>query len=314
MRILVLGGTEFVGRHIVEAAAAAGHEVTVFHRGKTEPPDLVPVEHVHGDRDGGLGALPGGRVDAVVDVCGYQPRIVRLAVDALRDAADRYCFISSGSVYAEPYPPLVAEDAPLATLGGARGPAGSYGPLKVLCERVVRSAFGDRALIVRPGYVVGPHDPTDRFTYWVRRVARGGRLLAPGDGRHPVQLVDARDLGAFVVRLLDTGGTGTFNADGPPMSFAELLAAIARACGTDPRIVWLPEDVLREQRLEDAFPLWDGSSAVVDVSRARAVGLANRPVDETASDTLTWDRERGLPPLRAGLDPEREARLLAELG
>lgn len=313
MRILVLGGTVFVGRHIVEAAVAAGHEVTVFHRGRTEPADLVPVEHVHGDRDGGLDALAGRRVDAVVDVCGYQPRIVRLAVAALRGATERYCFISSESVYAEPLPPVVTEDAPLATLGAARGADASYGPLKVLCERVVRSALADRALVVRPGYAVGPHDPTDRFTSWVRRVARGGALLAPGDGRDPVQAIDARDLGAFVVRLLEAGASGTFNADGPPMTFSEMLAAIAEACGTEPRIVWLPPDVIRAHRLEGAFPLWDGRGATMDTSRAREAGLVTRPLVETARDTLAWDRARGLPPLRAGLDPEREARLLAEL-
>ncbi len=314
MRILVLGGTEFVGRHIVEAAVAAGHEVTVFHRGRTEPADLPPVEHVHGDRDGGLGALEGRRVDAVVDVSGYQPRIVRLAVEALGGAADRYCFISTGSVYAEPLPPLVTEDAPLATLGAAQGPYGSYGPLKVLCERVVRSAVGDRALVLRPGYVVGPHDPTDRFTSWVRRIARGGSLLAPGDGRDLVQAVDARDLGAFVVALLEAGATGTLNVDGPPMTFAEALAAIARGCGTEPRIVWLPLEAIRARRLEGAFPLWDASEAEIDTSRARGMGLRPRPLENTARDTLAWDRDRGLPPLRAGLDPERESRMLAELG
>lgn len=314
MRILVLGGTEFVGRRIVEAAVAAGHEVTVFHRGRMEPTDLVPVEHVHGDRDGGLGALAGRRVDAVVDVCGYQPRVVRLAVDALRDAADRYCFISSESVYADPLPAAVTEDAPLATLGAARGTEGSYGPLKVLCERVVRAGFGDRAITVRPGYVVGPLDPSDRFTFWVRRVARGGSLLAPGDGRDPVQAIDARDLGAFVVRLLEAGASGAFNADGPPMTLAEMLAAIARACGTEPRVVWLPVETVRARRLEEAFPLWEPSGATFDTSRARAFGLATRPLEETARDTLAWDRDRGLPPLAAGLDPEREARLLAELG
>jgi len=317
MRLLVLGGTEFVGRHIVEAAVASGHGVTVFHRGRTEPGDLPPVEHVHGDRDGGLGALAGRTFDAVVDVCGYQPRVVRLSVGALADAVERYCFISSESVYAEPLPPVVTEEAPLATLGAAEGPWGWYGPLKVLCERVVTARFGERALLVRPGYVVGPHDPTDRFTSWVRRVARGGAILAPGDGSDHVQFVDGRDLGAFVVRLLEQGASGPFNVDGPPMTMAELLAAIARACGTAPRVVWLPPELVRERHLEEAFPMWEGpalGASVIDTSRARAAGLVTRPVEETVADTLAWDRARGLPPLRAGLDPEREARLLAELG
>jgi 2'-hydroxyisoflavone reductase len=317
MRLLVIGGTEFVGRHIVEAAVAAGHDVTVFHRGRTEPGDLPSVEHVHGDRDGDLGALAGRSFDAVVDVCGYQPRVVRLSVGALADAVERYCFISSESVYAEPLPPVVTEDAPLATLGAAEGPSAWYGPLKVLCERVVRAGFGERALLVRPGYVVGPHDSTDRFTSWVRRVALGGTILAPGDGTDHVQFVDARDLGAFVVRLLEDGATGAFNVDGPPMTVADLLEAIARACGTAPRILWLSPEELRRRHLEEAFPMWEGpalGAAVVDTSRARAAGLVSRPVEETVADTLAWDRARGLPPLRAGLDPEREARLVAELG
>lgn len=317
MRVLVIGGTEFVGRHIVEAAVSRGHEVAVFHRGRTEPGDLPPVEHVHGDRDGGLGALAGRAFDVAVDVCGYRPRVVRLSVGALADAVERYCFISSESVYAEPLPPVVAEDAPLARLGVAEGPGGWYGPLKVLCERVVQAGFGERAVLVRPGYVVGPHDPTDRFTSWVRRVARGGAILAPGDGTDHVQFIDARDLGAFVVRLLEGGASGPCNADGPPMTMAELLGTLARACGTSPRVVWLPADVVRERHLEDTFPMWEGpvlGASVMDTSRARSAGLVNRPVEETVADTLAWDRSRGLPPLRVGLDPERESRLLAELG
>lgn len=317
MRLLVIGGTEFVGRHIVEAAAAAGHDLTVFHRGRAEPGDLPEVEHVHGDRDGELGLLAGRTWDAVVDVCGYRPRIVRLSAGALAAAAEHYCFISTESVYAEPLPPVVAEDAPLSTLAAAQGTWGWYGPLKVLCERVVRSVFEERTLVVRPGYVVGPHDRTDRFTSWVRRISLGGPMLAPGTGEDVFQFVDGRDLGAFVVRLLEIGATGPYNADGPPATLAEFLGAAAAALGTEPRVVWVPEDVLRERRLEDRFPMWNGSefgAVTMDASKARAAGLAHRPVEETVADTLTWDRDRGLPPLKAGLTPEEEARPLAELG
>lgn len=317
MRLLLIGGTEFVGRHVLEQAVAADHEVTVLHRGVTEPPDLPEVEHLHGDRDGDLGVLRGRRWDAAVDVCGYSPRVVRLSADALAGAVDRYCFISTESVYAEPLPQVVTEGSPLATLAAAEGPWGWYGPLKVLCERVVRTVYGDRALVVRPGYVVGPRDKTDRFTSWVRRCSLGGTMLAPGSGEDGVQFVDARDLGGFVVGALEHGASGAFNADGPPRTLAALLEACARVAGATTRVVWVPEDEVRKRRLEELFPMWDGSEygqVVMDASKARADGLVNRPAEETIADTLAWDRDRGLPPLKAGISPEREAQLLAELG
>jgi 2'-hydroxyisoflavone reductase len=317
MRLLMIGGTQFVGRHVVERAVAAGHEVTVFHRGVSEPADLPAVEHVHGERDGGLDALAGRTWDAVIDVCGYAPRIVRLSANALAGSVGRYCFISSESVYAEPFPPVVTEDAPLATLGAAQGEWSWYGPLKVLCERVVETEFGDRALVVRPGYVVGPHDSTDRFTSWVRRASLGGSMLGPGNGEDVFQFVDGRDLGAFVVGLLEREASGAFNADGEPISLAAFLAESARVAGTDTRVVWVAEERVRELHLEELFPMWEGGDfgrIVMDASKGRAAGLANRPAEETIVDTLAWDRDRGLPPLKAGPTPEHEARLLQELG
>jgi 2'-hydroxyisoflavone reductase len=252
-----------------------------------------------------------------VDVCGYTPRVVRLSADALSEEVDRYCFVSTESVYAEPLPPVVTEDSPLATLAAAEGPWGWYGPLKVLCERVVRTVFGDRALVVRPGYVVGPHDSTDRFTSWVRRSSLGGTMLAPGDGEDNIQFVDARDLGSFVVAALRDGATGDFNADGPAIPLAALLETCARVADAATRVVWVPEREVQERHLGQLFPMWDGSEyggVVMDASKARAAALVNRPVEETIADTLAWDRERGLPPKKAGISPEREAQLLAELG
>lgn len=316
MRLLTIGGTQFVGRHVVEQAVAAGHEVTVFHRGASEPDDLPPVEHLHGERDGGLDVLTGRSWDAVVDVCGYAPRIVRLSANALVDSVGRYCFISSESVYAEPFPPVVTEEAPLATLGGAEGDWSWYGPLKVRCERVVETVFGERALLVRPGYVVGPFDTTDRFTSWVRRSSLGGTMVAPGTGEDVFQFVDGRDLGAFVVRLLEQGASGAFNADGEPLTLDGFLATCARVAGGDTHVTWISEERVREQHLEELFPMWEGGGfgdVVMDASKGRAAGLVNRPAEETIADTLTWDRERGLPPLKAGLTPEREADLVVEL-
>jgi len=317
MRLLLIGGTRFVGRHVLEQAIARGHEVTAFHRGLVEPPDLVPVEHVHGDREAELELLSGRSWDAVVDVCGYAPRVVRLSSVALETSVGRYCFISSESVYAEPLPPVVDEGSPLATLAASRGSWGWYGPLKVLCERVVQDVFGERGLIVRPGYVVGPHDPTDRFTSWVRRAARGTRMLAPGDPASVVQFVDGRDLGAFVIALLERGASGAFNADGPPLELGAFLETCVRLTGAGTEIVWASEGWIAERKLEEAFPMWDPGPpgrVVMDVSKGRAAGLVNRSVEETVGATLEWDRARGLPePMQAGLTPEREAELLFEL-
>jgi 2'-hydroxyisoflavone reductase len=317
MRILLIGGTRFVGRHVLEQASARGHEVTALHRGQTEPPDLPPAEHLHGDRETGLQVLTGRTWDAVVDVCGYAPRIVRLSAAALQGSVGRYCFVSSESVYAEPHPSVVTETAPLATLGASEGGWGWYGPLKVLCERVVDAVFGQRALVVRPGYVVGPHDPTDRFTSWIRRAARGGRMLAPGDPTSVFQFVDGRDLGAFVVALLEADAGGAFNADGQPLELGAFLETCVGVTAAGTEVVWVPESWVLERRLGELFPMWEpGASGrvVMDASKARRAGLANRPIEETITATLGWDRARGLPePMGAGLTPEREAGLLAEL-
>lgn len=320
MRLLLIGGTEFVGRNIVEQALPAGHEVTVFHRGRSEPVELAPVEHVHGDRDGDLGALAGRTWDAVVDVCGYVPRIVRASAETLAGAVGRYCFISTESVYAEPHAPVVTEDAPLAT---TEDPAAeevtdeNYGGLKVLCEQEVQDVYGERSLLVRPGYVVGPHDTTDRFTSWVRRASRGGRMLAPGEPEGTLQFVDARDLGAFVVRLLELEATGAFNGDGVPISTGEFLRTCVDVAGSGTEVVWVPTAAVLERDLAELFPVWEAGlsgSVVMEAAKARAAGLRNRPVEETVRATLEWDRARGLPePMRAGPTPEREAELLAEL-
>lgn len=218
MKLLVIGGTHFVGRHAVEQAVERGHEVTVFHRGGSEPGDGFPdIEHVHGDRDGGLSPLKGRAWDAALDTCGYVPRVVRKSVRLL-GIAGHYTFVSSLSVY----PDDVDQGATEATPG--HGPPfpdteeitdESYGPLKVACELKVQGAFPGRALIVRPGFIVGPYDPIDRFTYWVRRAAMGGEMLAPEPPDLRVQIIDVRDLAAFVIDHAEAGTSDVFNATGP---------------------------------------------------------------------------------------------------
>ena len=316
MRILVLGGTSFVGRAVVERALSGGHELTLFSRGRTGAELFPDVERRTGDRDtGDYASLSGGRWDAVVDVSAYVPRHVRQAAEALRDSAGRYLFISTGSVYdVRQAPPTdLSEDSPrLAPERGTEEVTGdTYGPLKVACEDDVAALWGERGTIVRPGVVAGPYDPTDRFTYWVRRAARGGRVAVPGRLEQPVQVVDARDLAALVVALLEADLPGTYNAVGPakPVMLGELVQVCAQAAGSTVDLVPVP--------VEPGFPLVLADPAADPLFRrsasaARAVGLGATPLATTAADVLAWDRGRGEPELSAGLSAEREAELLAQ--
>ena len=320
MRLLVLGGTSFVGRHIVEAALDDGHEVTLFNRGVTNADLFRECEHRRGDRDtGDLQSLSTGEWDAVVDVNGYVPRQVEAVASHLAGRAGTYCFISTGSVYADLTVDTIDESAPVKEGGDPNADSwtvSSYGPLKVLCERAASSFDGD-TLVVRPGIVAGPHDPTGRFTYWVRRMARGGRVLGPPRTDQPVQVVHARDQGDFVVRLLRDGATGTFNSVGPddPVTFADLLEACRLAAGADHEasVVWAGGAPLP---LPLVLPADGSMDALFRVSnaRSRAAGLRNRPLVETAADTLAWDRAAGAPPIDAGPTAEEEAAALAATG
>jgi len=317
MRVLVLGGTSFVGRAIVDDLVANKHEVTLFSRGKTGA-DLFPeLEKKKGDRDtGDYESLKDGRWDAVVDVSGYIPRHVNQAMDAVGDRGGRYLFISTGSVYDRlRAPDGMDEDAP--RLAPERDTEkitnDTYGPLKVSCEDDVTARYGDRSTIVRPGVVAGPFDPTDRFTYWVRRAARGGRVALPGRPDQPVQVVDSRDLATLVTALLANDRPGVFNAVGPaePTTMDGLIRACAEAAGSTVEVV-----PVRADAVPPGFPLLlpDGSWDVMfrrSAQRAHDAGMASTPLVATAAATLAWDRERGEPKLAAEITPEREAELLA---
>ncbi len=313
MRMLVLGGTSFVGRAIVEQALLRSHEVTLFSRGRTGSELFPDVPRLVGDRDSGdLAALDATSWDAVVDVSAYVPRHVQQASAALR--AGRYLLISTGSVYDHTAGPAVVDEdtqrlAPERDTEQYDGPA--YGPLKVACEDDALRLWGHRATIVRPGIVAGPYDPTDRFTYWVRRAALGGRVALPGRPEQPAQVVDSADLARLVVQLLDDGRPGTYNAVGPaePTTLEGLVHACARAAGTtvevvpvDPQAAELPLVVTDEAW----WPFLRRSAA-----RARAVGLTSTTLEQTATAVLAWDRERGTPPLGLDLSVERETELLA---
>ncbi|MGN6334124.1 MAG: NAD-dependent epimerase/dehydratase family protein [Motilibacteraceae bacterium] len=325
MRILVVGGTRFVGRHIVDAALRRGHEVTLLHRGGGSGADADPfpqAEHLHADRDGDLSVLQGRSFDATVDVCAYVPRQVRTLAAALDGRGGHHAYVSSVSAYAPPPGPGAMEDAPLA---GLADPATeevtgeTYGGLKALCEQVAAEAYGPSLLVIRPTYVVGPYDPTGRFTYWVHRLARGGEVLAPGPQDSPVQVVDARDQGEWVVRLLEDGVSGTFNAVGtsPGYTFEQLLEDVAAAVAPEgTRLRWLGADQVAAHGLHDgrSLPLWSGEDAdrwisAVSNQKALASGLAPRPVQACARDVLAHAATPLVPGV--GLDPGREREVLA---
>lgn len=331
MNLLVLGGTIFVGRHLVEAAVSRGHSVTLFNRGRNHP-DLFPdVEKLRGDRDGDLGALRGRSWDAAVDTCGYLPRVVRASADLLSGGVEHYTFISSCSVYPEGAVPDVDEESPVQAPPpqGIEDVAEHYGPLKVACEREVEAAMPGRALIIRPGLIVGPFDPSNRFTYWVRRIAAGGDVLAPGRPDREVQVIDARDLADWLVRLVESRRTGIYNAVGPaePLTMAAMLEGCLPADGVDVRLTWVDEEFLLANGVEPwtEMPLWlpEGDPAndgffKVRRDKAMAARLTYRPLEETARDTLAWEISRTGPSkvapsglaLDAGMSPERERQLL----
>lgn len=324
MDILILGGTVFLGRHLVEAARAHGHTVTLFNRGQHNPEIFPGVERLRGDRGGDLQALAGRHWDAVIDTSGYLPRAVRATAELLAPNVDHYTFISSISVYGDTSKYGIDEDAPVGTLDdpAAENIAENYGPLKALCEQAAEAAMPGRVLNIRPGLIVGPHDPSDRFTYWVHRVAEGGEVLAPGNPNAPFQGIHARDLADWTIRMIEQRQTGVFNATGPAdrMSMGDFLEIAKQAIGSDASFTWLDDTFLVQQGAGPwiEIPLWipvtDGvGDGLMDVSIARALaaGLTLRPIAETVRDTLVWDRARPADAeRRAGLKPEREQELL----
>ena len=322
MKILVLGGTVFLGRAFTDAALARGHEVAHFNRGRTAPD--ARVETILGDRAEPMPAAAIRAWDAVVDTSGYLPQAVARSTQALQSAR-RYLFVSSVSVYRdfsrdgidEQYGVAAAPDP----LPDAVTPE-TYGALKAACEAVVLDAFGERSSIVRPGLIVGPHDPTDRFTYWPVRVARGGQVLAPGRPQRPVQFIDARDLAEWMLRLLETGASGIFNATGPsaPLTMAQLLESCRAVTAADTTFRWLDDATLLAAGVAPwrELPLWIPESdatmrglMAVSIAKALQQGLAFRPLAATIADTLAWAQRRDPGhEWRAGLAAEREMSLL----
>ena len=317
MKILFLGGTKFLGRAAVEAALERGHKVTLFTRGETNP-DLFPsAEKLRGDRTEDLSALDERTWDAAVDTSGYLPGVVRRSAEALTDSVDRYLFVSSISAYAT-FSDGPAEDAPRAELGDMPSDEmlpgyENYGALKALCEDAVWDVFSDRAIVVRPGLIVGPYDPTGRFTYWPHRVARGGEVVVPAPPERSVQFVDARDLGAWMVSVVEGGESGAFNATRRGVPWAEVIDTAVRVTGSDAAPVWIPDEFLLQHEVGEwmelpmwlADPEWVGMNRA-DVSRAEAAGLTHRPLEETMRGSL----EEAETTDDAGMKPERERELI----
>ena len=336
MKILLIGGTKFLGRHLVVAAQARQHDVTIFHRGNHSSAGLEGVEEIYGDRNDDLSQLQRRNWDAVIDTCGYLPQTVRASAEALRNAARQYVFISSVSAYTDVKLADYDETTPLATLTPtqaaravaidpkteitAAGLGELYGALKARCEHEAQQGFGSGTLIIRPGLLVGPLDPTDRFTYWVSRVARGGEVLAPGSPNRFVQFMDARDLAHWIVELIEREATGVFNAACPPFSltFAQLLEAIKDVSQTDTSFTWADEAFLQQQGVKEwsEMPLYlaqssqeTGGFMAANIDKALAANLTFRTLADTIRDTLAWySTQPGR--LRAGIEEAREKEFL----
>ena len=330
-RLLILGGTGFIGPHMVRYAVERGHEVTIFTRGRAEA-DLPDVEHLIGDRNGDLSALENRNWDVVLDNNTQDYRWAQLSTQLLRDAAEQYLFVSSISVYLSPglayehkdrvlYEHLINEDSERFSPpeGWQDGDDANYGLMKALSEDIVHAAFPSRATIVRPGLIVGPGDRTDRFTYWPLRIFEGGEVLAPGNPEHANQIIDQRDITEWIVRLAEDGVAGDFNATGPGtrMSMAEMLYGIRAATSAAVEFTWVPEDFLEAQEVRPFgdLPAWAPGADLmyVDVDRALATGLTFRPLAMTSRDTVEWDvtrPEAERSERRAGMSREREREVL----
>jgi len=309
MRILVLGGTIFVGRHIVESALQKGHEITLFNRNKHNPHIFPEVEKIVGNRDGELESLNGRTWDAVIDTCGYVPRIVKQSTKLLKDKTNRYVFISTVSVYkdykenklAESYPLATVEDKTLEKINGH-----TYGPLKALCERVVQEDYKADSLIIRPGLISGPYDPTNRFSYWPFRIGMGGRIIAPGNPETNIQFIDVRDLADWIILMIEWNNSGIYNATGPnyELTMQKFLSIGSEVINNDVEYVWINDKFLLEHGVEPwtDIPLWIPYSNElkgihnISLSKALDSGLKIRSIQETFTDTLKWVKENSVDP------------------
>jgi 2'-hydroxyisoflavone reductase len=341
MKILLIGGPKFLGRHLTAAALAAGHAVTHFNRGNYPAADFPDIETIRGDRYRDLDKLSDRKWDAVIDTCGYLPQNVKATAGALANSADRYVFISSISVYSDLSKIDFDESTPLAGLTQEQQKRvddidlsgeitafkleDMYGALKAGCEQAVESAMPGRTIVIRPGLIVGPYDTVDRFTYWVTRVARGGEVLAPGEPGRFVQLIDARDMSEWVIEMLERGETGIYNATGKPfeLTMENMLVSMRETSGSDASFTWADENFLAAENIQpwSEMPFYlpesnEGSRGFLsaNIDKATKTGLKFRPLKETIGNTLDWWKTNSLrESLKAGITAEREAELLGKI-
>lgn len=329
LKVLLFGGTGFIGPHFVRELTAGGHQVTLFNRGKRNPGLFPDIETLIGDRNGPLEVLKGREWDAVIDDSGYLPAQVKQSTEMLKGRVRHYIFVSSISAYADLTPPGIDEDYKLAQL---KDPAvnvvtgATYGGLKALCEQVVERTFGERQAVIRPSYIVGPGDTTDRFTYWPVRVARGGEMLAPGSASDPIQFIDVRDLADFMRVCVERSVAGRYNACNPPgsVTMGDVLETSKRIAKSNVSFTWATAAFLEQNKALESgeIPIWsspvgaEAGAALVSSARAVARGLRFRTLETTIRDTLAWHEQRPADQkdkLRAGLTAEREAELLKKL-
>jgi 2'-hydroxyisoflavone reductase len=327
LKVLIIGGTGFLGPHTVRRLQERGHTVTLFNRGRTNPGLFPDIEKLRGDRKTDLKALEGRKWDAVLDPSAYIPADVTRSATLLAPNVGHYLIISSISVYKALNTPGMDESAPLATLKDPtveQVTGETYGGLKVLCEQAAEKALPGKTTVIRPGLIVGPGDTTDRFTYWPVRVSRGGEVLAPNSPNDYVQCIDVRDVANFIVTCIENRTTGIFNADGPQggLTMGRLLQTCKQVSKSDAQFVWVPTAFLEEQKVRpwSDMPVWmpltgdEAGGGQVSVTAAIAKGLTHRPLAETVRDTLayvdTWPPERKAK-LKAGLPAEREKEVLA---
>ncbi len=327
LKLLILGGTGFLGPHTVRAALARGHEMTLFNRGRSDPELFRDLEQLRGDRDGDLNALKGRTWDAVIDTSGYIPRLVSDSARLLSNACEQYVFISSISVYADFALPMMDENHAIGTMPDSsieKVNGETYGPLKALCEQAAEAAMPGHVTTIRPGLIVGPGDKTDRFTYWPVRISRGGEVLAPGDGHTPVQVIDVRDLAEWIVHCIEQSITGRYNAVSRPgaLSMSAMLDSCKKVSGSNARFAWVDESFLEEHGVNawSDMPAWMPASGKfagfgqIQSEKAERTGLRYRAIDQTVKDTLSWWAEQPderRKKIRSGISSKKEADLLS---
>lgn len=323
LKVLILGGTTFLGPHLTQELLKHGHKVTHFNRGTVHEFSFPEVETLHGVRCNDMKALEGRKWDAVIDTCGYLPKVVEASSKLLAKATRHYTFISTISVYSDFSQSHINEDSPLVTFNNDYKndeiTEETYGPYKVGCERVIKTYFPDNSLIIRPGIIVGPYDPTNRFTYWVRKISEGGDVLVPNVPNQKIQFIDVRDLVQWIVKMIEEQSVGTYNATGPKeiLTFQQFINACSQFAKNKVNLVWVNEQRLLDRQI--SLPFWLPSKRnmmgifEIDSRKAQYKGLSYRPLSETISDTIKWDCQRKDRTLKAGLSRDEEQTLLKQL-